>query len=202
MSRSKEDRPLSDLQRAIALHYVGEGRQKSKEVARLTGTTYKYVQKSISLPNVRKRINELFAQAEAKARAIRLKLIQEMAYLATSNIAEIIGIGKDGYVEVRDIKELPVEVQKCIKKFEIINVTSKDGEGKEQRLKIELWDKVRSAELVGRWLNMEKPVSPEDEEKKDNELVFRGIQIVFPNELKPEPKALPEMEDEDAWLQT
>jgi hypothetical protein len=120
---------------------------------------HKILQRSTVLKELERQQN-LFVN---KSQYSKGKLMSGLAMIADSNIADYIIVGDDGRTYIQSLKELPVHIQKVIKKIKgvhkVRHIKNTDAKVEkeyveEDLLEIELWDKMEAKRLIGKELGM------------------------------------------------
>ena len=126
-------------------------------------------------------------------------MLRELIQRAFSNITDYVEFGgKNREMKLKDLAELPPEVQRCVAK-----VTEKPGAYGMAR-SFELYDSLKALELLGRYLGMFGEKSKEDETEAEltcaqalKMLMDRGYRSINPIAGEYDPQAaLPETRSE------
>lgn len=92
----------------------------------------------------------------SKNKLTRERVEQELRVIALMNARDLFGSGKTRFT-MREIAEMPEEMQRCIASVKVRteNLTSDDGK-QDQTVEVRLWPKVHALELCARSLGMLK----------------------------------------------
>lgn len=92
----------------------------------------------------------------AKNKLTRERVEEELRIIGLMNAAKLFGTGKKRYT-LREIAEMPEEMQRCIASVKVRteNLAAGDGE-QDTTVEIKLWPKVQALELCARSLGMLK----------------------------------------------
>lgn len=136
---------LNATQTAIRAKY-------SEKTARQIG------QENLSKPNIQERIAELMKDRSQRTKVTQDMVIQELALIGFSDIAELLEIEEGGLIIAKKFDEIPegkTRVLKAIKEDRIIRETAKGDEMViHDKIRYETWDKIRALELLGKHLNI------------------------------------------------
>lgn len=175
-------------ERIIAEVYLTDGKFSNKKTAAIVGCTSDKVNEVVKLPAVKDYMNWLLDLRGFKVKAIRNDLLKELVSCAKANIADVIETTTtdDGWaiLKVKEIDKLPREVQSAIKSIRVTNVVDKEGNQK-QNVEITMHDKIRSAEVLGKWTGMELEAKKEENEIEAGEpMQLVGFNIVAPKRVE------------------
>ena len=175
---------LDPRHRRIAEVYMLEGTFNIKKTAAIIGCHETTVRDAVVLPHVKKYIDELLDRQGFKLKAIRNRILKELVACATGNIAEVEFIEDEHGTSVKSLAQLPLRVQRAIRRLKVTTVTTKDGDLK-KTIEVEMHGKETSAQILGKWLGLEIEGRKEAEESKQPErLQLTGVNLIGPPEEK------------------
>lgn len=113
-------------------------------------SAYRLMQKD----HIKERI-DILKDADVQAEEIdRLRIIRELYEIASADLEDWLEIGADGYSRVRDPANRPRRARKALKKFKCNEKFDRDGNLLSRDVDIELYDKIKCKELLGKELGM------------------------------------------------
>lgn len=149
---------ISSQRMEYCVAFVGEGRlnpRKSAEIAKYKGDCANVGKKLLRLPEIQQCIRDLFGQLDFDRENAPVMLADELLTMAMFNPQDIFEQSDSGeYFTIRSIADMPRSTAICIKSITAAKIMV-DGE-RIMASKLEFYDKYKAAEILGRWLGMEK----------------------------------------------
>lgn len=183
---------LTDYERHLAEAYIGPGRYNPAESARIAGGSVTSAKNIIERPRVQAYIALLKREWNVKTKATAKRVLQELEYIALSDITDIIQIGPLGEVVVADFSKIDIGSRKAIRKITLIRrqVTGERRGVYEEVLSIELHDKnpalrTLTKDVLGMGYDPTKGLGDDGEVK-----AFGGLKITGPKQEVKEPEVL------------
>ena len=152
-----EKDPLTKKQRAFVNEYVKDwnGYQAAKRAEYSDNGDNCYAQACylLRLPKVQQEIAKIEKGLATRFISDKERILKELSLLAYSDLQDY--LTEDGELRVKNLKELPSQITRAIKKLKIKSKIGK-GEVVWQNIEFELYDKKASLELMGKEIGMFK----------------------------------------------
>lgn len=119
---------------------------------------------------------------------VRYNTVQELALLAGSNIMDVIDVNPETkQLSIRNLNELPIEIQRTVKKVRILFDKQANGEA----IEIELHDKLGALKELSKISNAAKVFAEVDDMRVGDNFQLAGVTV-----LPPPQRVLTVIEDE------
>lgn len=134
-------------------------------------------------PDFRAQLREVAREVWEKAQIDEQEVMEHLASAVRANIFDFFKAGEGvraGSIELRanEIEDLPVALQRNVRKLKVTNRWIDQGEGREpifeQKVEIEIIDRLKAIEMVGRILGLFKETVDEASWEKIGEAIQRG----------------------------
>jgi phage terminase small subunit len=123
-------------------------------------TAYSQGQRLLKNVEVKKLIRQLKKQREKRTKITQDKVLQELAIIGFSDIKNYIKIEEGGGIIAREFKDMPGSSRRAIKGVKEDRTIKEDADGKQvtvyDKIRFDLWDKLKALEKIGQHLGMFK----------------------------------------------
>lgn len=153
---AEAEKPLTAKQRDFARLYLGECRNNAQAACKIAGySDPKSGWRLLQQANIQAYLRLLVQTLDFDREQAPSVLFDEMLNLATFDPITLCDTTGDGKLFVRKLDELPRHARICIKSMKEVSIRMDDGKF-ERVQQIEFYDRIRAAELAGRWIGMER----------------------------------------------
>jgi len=123
-------------------------------------------------PKIKKKIQEELSKRREKYKATVKNVIEELSYIAFSDLFNLIEISSEGYITLKNIDKLPLEDRKSIHS---LTYDPKTGS-----IKIKMHDKLKALELLGKHLGMFEGEKPDTSQLSKLQEIIEGLKNAIP----------------------
>lgn len=125
----------------------------SKKTARSIG------QRLLTNVDIKKEIQKARKRREKRTEIKQDRVLFELALIAFSDLRDYVDIDLDtGAIKAKGFEEMPTEVSRVLRAVKEDRVIKEDADGKKttvyDKIKFELWDKMKALEMLGKHLGM------------------------------------------------
>jgi len=116
----------------------------------------------LAILSIQERIQELIKERSEKTKITAERVLEELALIGFSDITDLIEIEENGLIIAKRFEDMPKgasRLLKAVKEDRIIREVSRPGSKTEEmvvhdKVKYEIWDKMKALEMIGRHLVM------------------------------------------------
>jgi len=108
--------------------------------------------------NIQKAIQKEIAKRSERTAISQDRVLKELALLGFSDLANLVEIGEDGMILVKKFEDMPEGESRLLKAIKEDRIIRETPDGKQMvvhdKIKYEIWDKLKALEMIGRHLGM------------------------------------------------
>lgn len=155
--------PLNDQTKLFCQHYMGEHRLDPAAALTAAGFDHQdpgtYARRLLTKDVVQAYLRELVAESDFGIELSPRAVWDATVARAIFDPLKTQMVDAEGYIQIKSLSDMPLNVRQCIKTQAIKEKTHKDGTV-ERTVIYEFYDAQKASELIGRWSGMDNQRDP------------------------------------------
>ena len=127
---------------------------------------------NLSKPNIAEAVARSRQEVAKRAGITQERLFKEMAGIAFSDIRELLRVESDGTLVFRKTDDIPASAWAAIKEVTAFRLPDGGGMG----VKFQLWDKVKTLALLGKWLLDETDPADPSKQSINTKIIINAVE--------------------------